>query len=171
MLAGIMSSPAASRPPQPNARRRSGPAARIALWIAIALTVALMVWVSVFTAQRNPYLSDVGRNKISRSKFIEACKTKFDEFAATVGKSQNAVFETRYDPISLVSGTASNPQSPGWLLSSQVTVSRSGLGSQAVPFACQSDANGAVSLVQGAPGQGQAPSQAPSQGPSQPAQP
>jgi hypothetical protein len=127
------------------------------LWLAIALTVALMVWVSVFTAQRNPYLSDSKRNIISRSKFIEQCKQKFDEFAATVGKSQNATFDTKYDPISLVSGTAANPQAPGWLLSSQVTVSRSGLGSQAVPFACQSDDKGAVSLVQGAPGQ--APSQ------------
>ena len=120
------------------------------LWVAIVLTLALLVWMTIFTAQHNPYLSDVGRNKISRSKFIEECKTKFDEFAATVGKSQNAVFDTEYDPRSLVSGAVSNPQTPGWLLSSQVTVSRAGLGSQSVPFACQSDPNGAVSLVQGA---------------------
>ena len=148
-----MSSPANARPTSSNS---SGP--RIALWAVIVLTLALLVWMSIFTAQRNPYLSDVGRNKISRSNFIEQCKTKFDEFASTVGKSQNAVFDTEYDPRSLVSGAVSNPQAPGWLLSSQVNVSRAGLGSQSVPFACHSDGQGVVSLVQGAqggPGQGQ----------------
>ncbi|WP_407569329.1 hypothetical protein [Deinococcus altitudinis] len=150
-----MSSPSNARPTSAN---RSGP--RVALWVVIVLTLALLVWMTVFTAQRNPYLSDVGRNKISRSDFIEQCKTKFDEFAATVGKSQNAVFDTEYDPRSLVSGAVSNPQAPGWLLSSQVSVSRAGLGSQSVPFACQSDASGAVTLVQGAQG-----------GPGQPQQP
>lgn len=146
----IMSSPSNARP-RPS--KNSGP--RILLWVAIALTLALMVWVSIFTAQRNPYLSNVERNVISRSKFIEECKTKFDEFAATVGKSQNASFDTEYDPRSLVSGAASNPQAPGWLLNSQVTVSRAGLGSQSVPFVCRSDDKGAVSLVQGAQGQPQ----------------
>lgn len=164
-----MSSPASDRPqstgpsnnPGRNAGQRSGP--RILLWVVIVLTLALMVWMSVFTARHNPYLSDVGRNKISRSKFIEACKTKFDEFAATVGKSQNATFNTAYDPISLVSGAVANPQTPGWVLSSNVTVSRAGLGSQAVPFACQSDGNGVISLVQGAQGsqQGQGQPQQP----------
>jgi len=157
----IMSSPASDRPqatgpsnnPGRNAGRRSGP--RILLWVVILLTLALMVWMSVFTAQRNPYLSDTRRNIISRSYFIEQCKTKFDEFAATVGKSQNATFDTAYDPISLVSGAVANPQTPGWVLSSNVTVSRAGLGSQSVPFACQSDDKGVVSLVQGQQPQGQ----------------
>ena len=155
-----MSSPAAAPPEstqkRSNDRKGGGSSGRLLLWAALVLTLALLVWMSIFTAQHNPYLSDVSRNKISRSSFIEQCKTKFDEFAATVGKSQNAVFDTEYDPRSLVSGAVSNPQAPGWLLSSQVTVSRAGLGSQSVPFACQSDANGAVSLVQGAQGgQGQ----------------
>ncbi len=157
-----MSSPANARP---KSSESSGP--RIALWVVIVLTLALLVWMSVFTAQRNPYLSDVGRNKISRSAFIEECKTKFDEFAATVGKAQNAVFNTEYAPRSLVSGAVSNPQAPGWLLSSQVNVSRAGLGSQSVPFACQSNDKGVVALVQGAQGsQGQG-----GQGQGQPQQP
>ncbi|GGJ87733.1 hypothetical protein [Deinococcus aquiradiocola] len=142
-----MSSPAPARP------QSDGSGSRVLLWVAIVLTLALLVWMSVFTVQRNPYVSDVSRNKISKSRFIEECKTKFDEFATTVGKSQNATFDTEYDPISLVKGTVANPQTPGWLLSSQVTVSRAGLGSQPVPFACQSDAKGVVSLVQGAQGQ------------------
>ncbi len=152
-----MSSPASNRS-NTSRSNTSGPRSnntggRVLLWVAILLTLALMVWVTIFTSQRNPYLSDVGRNKISRSQFIEECKAKFDDFAATVGKSQNATFDTEYDPKSLVSGAVSNPQSPGWLLSSNVTVSRAGLGSQAVPFACQSDEKGVVSLVQGAPPQ------------------
>ena len=84
-----MSSPANARP---TSSKSSGP--RIALWVVIALTLALMVWMSVFTAQRNPYLSDVGRNKISRSVFIEECKAKVDAEVDQVSKSQNATFET-----------------------------------------------------------------------------
>ena len=143
-----MSSPA-------NRRSRSNPTtARILLWVVLALTVALLGWLNVFTAQRNPYLSDVGRNKISRSAFIEACKAKFDAFADTVAKSQNAGhFGTGYVPTELFSGAVSNPSAPGWLLSSQVRVTREGYPSQTVPFACQSDAKGEVTLAQ-APGAG-----------------
>jgi hypothetical protein len=147
-----MSSPSPARPQSNGSSNTSGKRAgpRIVLWLVIVLTLALMVWVSIFTAQRNPYLSDVGRNKISRSRFIEECKAKFDEFVVTVSKSQNAAFTTEYDPRSLVSGAVSNPEKPGWLLATQATVSRAGLGSQPVPFACQSNDQGVVSLVQGA---------------------
>ncbi|WP_424950920.1 hypothetical protein [Deinococcus sp.] len=135
-----MSSPSNARP----ASNRFGP--RIVLWVVIVLTLALLVWMSVFTARHNPYLSDVARNKISRSRFIETCKARVDAEVDRVSKSQNATFQTEYDPRALVSGAVSNPDPKveGWVLISQVAVSRQGLGSQPVPFACQSDAQGAV---------------------------
>lgn len=142
-----MSSPSNARP-RPS--KNSGP--RILLWVAIALTLALMVWVSIFTAQRNPYLSDVGRNKISRSKFIEACKESADEFVTKIGQSRNAVFRTSYEPLSLVAGVAPNPQTPGWLLSTQIMISTAGMPSQPVPLLCQSDASGKVSTQVGGGG-------------------
>ena len=146
--APIMSSPA-------NRRSQSNRSvARPLLWLVLALTVGLLGWLTVFTAQRNPYLSDTGRNKISRSAFIEECKAKFDAFADTVAKSQNAGhFQTGYSPTELFSGAVSNPSAPGWLLSSQVRVTREGYPSQTVPFACQSNDKGEVSLIQ-APGAG-----------------
>ncbi|ULH14559.1 hypothetical protein MF271_11065 [Deinococcus sp. KNUC1210] len=142
-----MSSPSVSRPPS---RPTSNTAGRTVLWIAILLTLALLTFITIFTANHNPYVNDVARNKISKYKFIEECKTQFDQFATSVGKSQNAVFTTEYDPKSLVEGAVSNPdpKAAGWVLSSTVAVSRQGLGSQSIPFACQSDANGKVSLVQ-----------------------
>ena len=144
-----MSSPSNARP-RPS--KNSGP--RIALWVAIVLTLALMVWVSIFTAQRNPYLSDVERNKISRSKFIEECKVRVDEQVDQAGKRGNTVFQTEYDPRALVSGAVSNPDPkvPGWLLVSSVAVSRQGLGSQPVPFACQSNSEGVVAAQVGGGG-------------------
>jgi hypothetical protein len=143
-----MSSPSNARPPS----TRSGP--RVFLWIVILLTLALLVWMTVFTAQRNPYLSDVSRNKISRAKFVEACKEKVNAEVDRVSKSQNAAFVTDYDPRSLMAGAVSNPDPKiaGWLLISQVTVSRQGLGSQPVPFACQSDAQGTVAAQMGGGG-------------------
>ena len=139
-----MSMPSVSRPPS------GGAAARTVLWIVILLTLALLTSVTVLAALHNPYVNDVTRNKISKYKFIEECKTQFDDFATKVGQSQNAVFTTEYDPKALVAGAVSNPdpKQAGWVLSSQVAVSRQGLGSQTIPFACQSDANGKVTLVQ-----------------------
>ena len=142
-----MSSPANARP---KSSESSGP--RIALWVVIVLTLALLVWMSVFTAQHNPYLSDVGRNKISRSAFIEQCKVSADEFVTKIGQSRNAVFDTEYDPRSLVSGAVSNPQAPGWLLSTQIMISTVGMPSQPVPLLCQSDASGKVSTQVGGGG-------------------
>ena len=150
-----MSSPASAPPPsaqkRSNERRQPGSGGRILLWIVLLFTAALLVWMSIFTIQRNPYVSDTGRNKISRSKFIEECKVKVDAEVERVSKTQNAVFVTEYEPRALVSGAVSNPDPkiPGWVLISQVAVSRQGLGSQPIPFACQSDAQGAVSIEMG----------------------
>ncbi len=164
--------PSASRLPSGS----SG--SRIALWIAVLLTLALLGWMTVFTVSHNPYANDAARNKISKYRFIEECKRQFDEFAASVGKSQNAVFTTDYDSKALVAGTVPNPdpKQVGWVLSTQVAVSRQGLGSQSIPFACQSDASGKVSYIPPGAGtqQGQGappvtPDQsAPPQGPTQP---
>lgn len=124
------------------------------LWIVLLLSGALLVWMTIFTAQHNPYVSDVSRNKISRSRFIEECKAKVDAEVDRVSKSQNARFDTEYDPRALVSGSVSNPDPKvaGWVLISQVAVSRQGLGSQSVPIACQSDDKGVVAAQVGGGG-------------------
>ena len=148
----MMSKPSVSRPAS------GGSAGRTALWISVLLTVALLSFITVLTAQHNPYLSDVARNKISRSRFIEQCKTQFDEYVQKVGKTQaqGTVFTASYDPVALMAGAVSNPdpKKSGWVLATQASVSRAGLGSQLVPLQCQSDDIGRVTLIlPGAQGQ------------------
>lgn len=153
-----MSSPAAVPPEstqkRSNDRKGGGSGGRTLLWTVLLLSAALLLWMSVFTAQHNPYVSDVSRNKISRSRFIEECKAKVDAEVDRVSQSQSAKFETEYDPRALVSGSVSNPDPkvPGWVLISQVAVSRQGLGSQPVPIACQSDDKGVVQAQVGGGG-------------------
>ncbi len=71
MLGGDMS--------EHTSTNRHGGAGRALLWVAIALTVALLGFVTIFVSQRNPIYSDRDAGGISKFKFIEACKEVLED--------------------------------------------------------------------------------------------
>ncbi|MBZ9715167.1 hypothetical protein [Deinococcus multiflagellatus] len=67
---------------------RHGGAGRALLWVAIALTVALLGFVTIFVSQRNPIYSDREAGGISKFKFIEACKEVLEDTEALTVSAQ-----------------------------------------------------------------------------------
>ncbi|MFC4454646.1 hypothetical protein [Deinococcus sonorensis] len=120
---------------------------RIVLWLVLLLSLLLLGGLTVFAVSRNPLYSDVGRNKLSKYRFIEECKSELGKQLTEINKTvQGGAIRADFDPRRLVAGVANNPQGAGWVLGSQFTASRAGAPSQDVPFLCQSDAQGKVQL-------------------------
>ena len=137
-----------------------GTVGRTLLWLAILLSVALLTFVTLLAIRSNPLYSNAEANGISKYKFIEFCKDelsgKLNEFAKQPGGTAIAASYNARDIVSSVSegvlqapaANAATPptRTPGWVMVSNVKLSREGYPAQTVPFACQYEKGKPVQL-------------------------
>ena len=115
-----------------NSSSRSGSGAgKFWLWVAIALLVALGSYGSYAAFAANPYVSDVGRNGVSKWLFLNDCKqllrAKLPETAALQFPP----------PVQRAESVQEKPDG-GWTWTS-LTLVKSGADSAAAQFRCEHD--------------------------------
>lgn len=107
--------------------RRHGGAGRTLLWVAIALSVLLLGFVTALSIRANPYYSDAEANGVSKYVFIEECREQLAEAreleglkgvlqqAGQLRQGQTLRAELAAEPGEIVAGTQAAPNG-GWTL-------------------------------------------------------
>jgi hypothetical protein len=107
--------------------RRHGGAGRTLLWVAIALSVLLLGFVTALSIRANPYASDYEANGISKFKFIEQCREQLagaqqlEELKGVLQQTgqlrpnQALRADLAAEPSGIVAGTQAAPGG-GWTL-------------------------------------------------------
>ena len=132
--------------------KRHGNLGRTLLWVAIALSVLLLGFVTALTIRANPYVSDREANGISKYKFLEACKEQLAEDEQLVSlqgllqqsgqlqAGQRLSAEIAAEPADLV-GSVQEAQGGGWTLNVPANIQVNGEGAPLgqLPFQCAHD--------------------------------
>ncbi|MEF2280153.1 hypothetical protein V3W47_17815 [Deinococcus sp. YIM 134068] len=113
--------------------KRHGRLGRTLLWVAIALSVALLGFVTAVTIRANPYYSNAEANGISKYIFLEECKEQIhdaEELEALKGvlqqtgqlrPNQNLTADIAAEPSELVANTQ-EAQGGGWTLTAPANI-------------------------------------------------